>query len=426
MTGTPQGSSTASGMPGAAGAIASNGSPVTEACTLDTTAAAKAVYALDPTKGLTKAAYGGDTQCIAVPDPSLGMQFHYGPSNYSDPNEVAKYVITPGQEITDCRLFPSTNTDTVYFREYHSRMRPGSHHMLLFLSPLAAGQSPTTSDGPVDCNMMATSQAARQRNLFGAQQPTWDGNMEAFNSPENDGVAVMLNPNQQVVMQAHFINAISGPMLREVWANIAYFPKAQVKELADPIFFIAGFTMNVAMGQTQTITSSATVPTDAASDFRLLLATPHYHAHTVSFTAWKTINGQKDLLFQEFGQSTFAQQFTEVPPEPGNYSYVSNVTNTTPDAANHISGAASGAVYMKPGDKIDWECVIDNNDVSTNSPYPYNATSIKFANAVYSGEMCNVFGIYAPSFNADTGCSWKGGDSTFVAGPSSNGAESCP
>lgn len=81
---------------------------------------------------------------------------------------------------------------------------------------------------------------------------------------------------------------------------------------------------------------------------------------------------------------------------------------------------------MKPGDKIDWECVIDNNDVSTNSPYPYNASSIKFANAVYSGEMCNVFGIYAPSFNADTGCSWKGGDSTFVAGPSSNGAESCP
>jgi hypothetical protein len=429
-SGSSGGSSAMTGSPGSSwaddgGTPPWDGNPVDKPCNLDTSSAAKVLYAMDPTKGLASGGYPGDNRCIDTPDPSVGMSFHYGPKTYDDPNELTKYVITPGSEITDCTLFPSANAQTIYFREYHSRMRPGSHHMLLFLTPLQSGQAPTTSDGPVDCNMMATRSAAQQRNLFGAQQAVWDGDMTAFTSPENQGVAVMLAPQQQVSMQAHFINATSSPMLREVWANIKFFPKDQITELADPIFFISGFTMNVPMGQSQQVTGSSVVPSNAASDFRLLLATGHYHAHTSRFIAWKTVNGQKDLLFEEFGQSTFQQPYTEIPPEPGNWSFVSNVTNPTADEANHLPGAYSGALYMKPGDTITWECDITNNDVSTDSPYPYNANSIVFANAVYSGEMCNMFGIYAPSFAPDTGCSWKGGQVTLLTGGSA-GPASCP
>jgi hypothetical protein len=43
---------------------------------------------------------------------------------------------------------------------------------------------------------------------------------------------------------------------------------------------------------------------------------------------------------------------------------------------------------MKPGDKIDWECSVTNDDV---------ASGLHFANEVYTGEMCNMFGLYAPS-----------------------------
>jgi hypothetical protein len=391
-------------------------------CNLDTTAVAGALYKIDPTKGLASTAYPGDDKCILSPDPNIGMSFHYGPANYDDPNEVSKYVITPGQEITDCSLFPSSNAAAIYFREYHARMRPGSHHMLLFLTPLMQGQTPSTSDGPVDCNMMANKQATQQRNLFGSQQPVWDGDITAFASPENKGVAIMMGAQQQVVMQAHFINAQTSPMLREVWANILFVDKSKVTELGDPIFFIAGVGMNIPMGQTQVLTGSATVPPDAASDFRLLIATGHYHAHTARFTAYKTVNGVKDLLFEDYGQSTFQAPYTEIAPEPGTYYFSSTGKNPVPDQANHVAGGYSGTLYMKPGDKIDWECEINNNDVSTTSMPPYNASAITFANAVYSGEMCNMFGLYVPSLAPDTGCSWKGGQSTAFT----NNMSMCP
>jgi hypothetical protein len=76
---------------------------------------------------------------------------------------------------------------------------------------------------------------------------------------------------------------------------------------------------------------------------------------------------------------------------------------------------------MKPGDKIDWECAVTNNDVSPNSPAPYTAQAITFTNAVYTGEMCNMFGLYAPSLAPATGCSWKGGQTTLLSS-----ANSCP
>jgi hypothetical protein len=399
------------------------GGPGAMACSLNTSAAAQSVHAMDSSKGLVSGSYPGDERCILPPDPAAGMQFHYGPTTYDDPAEVAKFELEPGQEITDCVLFPTANPATVYWREYHSRMRPGSHHMLLYLTPLQAGEMPQTA-GPVDCNQMATRSAAQQRNLFGAQTAITDVTSLTNGSPENAGLAIQLGPQQQVVMQAHFINATATPILREVWANIMFVDKSQVTELGDPIFFIAGYTMNVMMGQTQVLTGTATVPTAAASDFRLILATGHYHAHTSRFTAYKTVGGQKDLLFEEYGVSDFSKPYSEIPPEPKNWNFISTANNPINDPAAHTSGVgpnSNGTLYMKPGDTIDWECEVHNNDVSSSSPVPYNAPAIKFANAVYSGEMCNMFGLYAPSLAPDTGCSWKGGQVTLISS-----GNSCP
>jgi hypothetical protein len=129
-------------------------------------------------------------------------------------------------------------------------------------------------------------------------------------------------------------------------------------------------------------------------------------------------------LFEEYGVSDFAKPYTEIPPEPKNYEFTSTAVNPINDPAAHTSGVgpnANGALYMKPGDTIDWECEVHNNDVSASSPSPYNASAIKFANAVYSGEMCNMFGMYAPSLAPDTGCSWKGGQVTLISS-----GNSCP
>jgi hypothetical protein len=339
----------------------------------------------------------GDTQCIKAPDPQFGMQFHYGPTDYNDPTEVGKYTLQAGGEVTDCTFFMTTNTDTVYFDAYHSRMRPGSHHMLLYIQPASSGPSigdngqislssmpvaETGSNGPSDCN-----QGLSTRNLFGAQTATLDVDAITAGAAENNGLAVQIPANQQGVLQAHFINATSKPLLREVWANIIYVPKSQVTQLGDPIFFLAGLGQTVPIGQQQTWSGTATVPDNVSPDFRLVIGTGHYHAHTTQFTAWATINGVKSQIIQEYG-------ILGVAPEPKTWYFDSAQQNPAPDPAAQTAGAASGILHMRPGDQISWSCDITNNNVSG---------GITFANAVYTGEMCNMFGMYAPT----TGAPWQ-------------------
>jgi|HubBroStandDraft_1064217.scaffolds.fasta_scaffold49314_1 hypothetical protein len=336
----------------------------------------------------------GDAQCILPPDAAHGMQFHYGPTNYNDPVEVSKYTLQPGGEQTLCSFFMTTNTDTVYFDAYHSRMRAGSHHMLLYIQSaggpsldanggisLSGGTAPpiveTGSNGPTDCN-----QGLSTRNLFGAQTATLDVDQLTAGAAENNGLAVEIPPVQQGVLQAHFINATSKPILMEVWANVMYVDKSLVTQLGDPIFFLGGLGMNVPMGQSQAITGHATVPSGVAPDFRLVIGTGHYHAHTTEFTAWATVNGQKQQIIQEYG-------ILGVAPEPKTWYFDSALQNPTPDLSTQTSGAASGILHMQTGDTISWECDVTNNNVQG---------GIQFANAVYTGEMCNMFGMYVPSF----------------------------
>jgi hypothetical protein len=327
--------------------------------------------------------YPGDSQCILPPDPSKGYQFHYGPSNYNDPNEVKKFLLNPGEESTDCYFFVTPNKETIYFDGYHSRLRPGSHHMLLYLQ-----NNTVTEGGPSACNQ------GLSRNLFGATSPTMDTRTLSM-APENEGLAVQIAPQQQVAMQMHVLNVGTKPILREGWANIMYVDKSQVKTLGDPIFFIAGTTMSLAVGQTIVNHGTATVPTNAASDFRLVLGIPHIHAHTTRFTAYATIGGVKTKILEQFGT-------LDVPSDPQLIYFDSVTKNQASDPATHTNGAYSGAIYMKPGDTIDWECEQTNDGVGANGTT--FTTPLKFTEQVYTGEMCNMFGMYAPT----TGGAWNG------------------
>lgn len=342
------------------------------------------------------APFPGDSQCITPPSADAGMQFHYGPTNYDDPVEVAKYVLKPGEEITDCDYFITPNTENVYFNSYHSRMRPGSHHMLLFIESqgssaggglLGGGSSkpfkPTGNGGP-DPNC---SPGIGTRNLFGAQTPNLDVDALTAGASENDGLAIVIPPKQQMTIQAHFINATSGPMLREVWANVLFTPRDQVTQLGDPIFFIGGALMNVPMGQSKAITGQAVVPPGVSPDFRLIVGTGHYHSHTTEFKAWKTQSGVRTPLIHDYNTLGHA-------PDPATWYFDSAMTNPVPGETGHTGGAYSGIVHMQPGDTIDWECDVTNNDV---------AGGLQFGNYVFTAEMCNMFGLYAPS----TGQPWQ-------------------
>ena len=57
--------------------------------------------------------YDGDSQCIQPPPSGEGMQLHYGPSAYDDPDEVERYLIAEGDESVDCVFRKTPNAGEV-------------------------------------------------------------------------------------------------------------------------------------------------------------------------------------------------------------------------------------------------------------------------------------------------------------------------
>ncbi len=312
--------------------------------------------------------YDGDKYCIEAPDPAVGLQLHYGPKDYNDQAEVERYLLYPGEEKTDCVFVKTSNDHEVFFNGYHSRMRPGSHHMLLYVQDALREDS----TGPEDCR-----QGLDTRNIFGAQVLQMDvGSM--VQGPENAGLAISLAPKLQGVVQMHFINTGSKPLLREGWANIIYTDPASVKTLGDPIFWLGGLGMNVLPGETSVIKGVAKAP----AEVRLVTATGHYHAHTRRFSAWKVIGGERELLMEDYDWH-----------DPALVHFNSATQNPAPNAVAKTAGGFSGIVLMQPGDSVEWECEVAND----------GDVPLRFGNEVYTAEMCNMFGVYAPT----TGTAWR-------------------
>src|ERR1041385_6687716 len=78
-----------------------------------------------------KTQFSGDDTCLVAPAPNLGMQFHYGPSDYTNPDEVQKFVLAPTLESLDCMYLKASNAEKIYFNDFENHLRPGSHHMLV-------------------------------------------------------------------------------------------------------------------------------------------------------------------------------------------------------------------------------------------------------------------------------------------------------
>jgi hypothetical protein len=307
--------------------------------------------------------YEGDEYCILPPDPSIGFQLHYGPKSYDDPEEIKKYLLMPGEETTDCVYMKTPNEVEIFHSEYHGRMRPGSHHLLVYTKSSASPDSA----GPEACNL-----GVDTAMILGAQKPKVDIDRSENPAPENDGMAQKLTPRAQAVLQLHYINTTAKPILREAWANVVYRDPSTVQILADPIFFIAGLGANIPAGSTRITKGQAT----ASQDVRLVAATGHYHAHTVRFSAFSVIGGERRQLIEDYDWH-----------DPTMFSFDSLRVNPAWNAADRKAGAWSGILHLSAGDKIEWECEVVNDG---NVP-------LKWDNAVYTGEMCDMFGTYAPS-----------------------------
>jgi hypothetical protein len=106
-----------------------------------------------------------------------------------------------------------------------------------------------------------------------------------------------------------------------------------------------------------------------------LLLQSNFSSHTTRLSAFiQRASGARDTIYEDYAhQAPFLAMFNSV------------MQNPSPSAATGTSGAVSGVLSAHPGDRISWECDVQND----------TDAALRFSDSVTSGETCNLFGYYA-------------------------------
>lgn len=315
--------------------------------------------------------FGGDELCLTPPDPSVGYQVHVGPTDYTDPTQIAHYTIAAGDETNWAEVQVTSNDTNVFTSGYYSHMRPGSHHFILYSLPAdsAVQAGPQTNGSGAESAVGAVG----GEFVAGATRQVQNA---AFDSgyPEDAGNARETEAHSKAAVNLHFINTTEKPLLQEIWVNFITIPESEVKHWMRAITWYGGLSMAIQPGEHTLLTSSGcNAPADPG---RIMGLTGHFHANTTRETATMTLGGmtQPATMFEEYNWH-----------EPSEWIYSRAITNSPPNPATVTSGGYNGVLSVNPGDTFGWQCDVTNQQ----------NVVLTFSNKVYLGEMCNVFGFYS-------------------------------
>jgi len=186
-------------------------------------------------------------------------------------------AINPGVEVTYCYFFHASNTTDLAIKKWASHMTPGSHHMILYLTPTDM-QTPGT---------MSTSQCGVTKN--GLTTPVWTYSAQEADAesvlPANDGhgvpVGQLVTAGQSGFLQMHYLNATDAVIHAHVELNAyAYDDGAQVTPAAP--FVTYNTKINLPPGSA-TAPSSDTVSGNCTitPDLKFYVMTTHTHKQGV-------------------------------------------------------------------------------------------------------------------------------------------------
>ena len=331
----------------------------------------------------TLSGYDGDCLALPAPDPSRGFQLHFGPSNYDDQADVARFLLAPGEEKVTCLYMTTPNEEDVFTSGYDATVRPGTHHMIIW----GGSEEPNPArppDGTLtdECTDNAVFMVGAQNGMAEGGRIQLPRPGQAI-APENLGMASKIGAKTRIAFQTHYVNRGREPLLRESWANFTFRPKEEVTQVLSPLFWIGGLNMNVPAKTRQVIGNQCA--NDTGERKRLVSLVGHMHAHATRFSAWKVAAGsdQRQLVYEDFDWAHASLFY-----------YDSVNQNPKPSARKRSAGAASGELVLEPGDRIEWECEVNN---TSNQP-------LKFADQAYTAEMCNLFGSAVPGVGGAWNC----------------------
>ena len=306
--------------------------------------------------------YADDEACIPPPPPEEGFQIHVGPKDYDDPAEVAKFLMEPGGESSECWTFHMPNDEEITYQSFVLSGRAGTHHIINTMFTDAAnledGGFSQCADPGVGTNPNIVD------NLPGASKPYMARGHVALED-KNIGRRIPAHAAAQADM--HYFNVTDKPIIREFWMNI-YYSKNEVTKVADQIRGMGGLGWNanpIPPGADEVYKYECPI----SGDGRILALLGHYHSQGVRFTAHIRRGGEMNKVFEMYDYR-----------DPATFEYNSLIEN--PEFSETAAGAVSGVLNVSDGDVLMWECHI-KNDLDR---------GLRYTNNVVGGEMCNIWG----------------------------------
>jgi hypothetical protein len=353
-----------------------------------------AAGAADPCSPSVSTGYLNDELCLAPPPPELGFQLHFGPddrADYDDPDALAPYILEPGAEDTVCQYRRTPNDQTRFAMQQHIRVRSGTHHLLIWGSP---GETTDAAAPPEGTLVTGENCGARDGYLFqtGLQSALGDegGVFDlprpgAEVAPEDVGLARLIRPQASIVLEMHYVNPTSEPILREAWANTIYTDEADVTAVVDPIMLLGGLSMEVPALQTEVVPAGPCDGPPGPEEIRIMGINGHGHVHLTRLSAWiDRADGERQPIYETYDWAEpIIAQFSDGTVNP-------------PLGEPMRDGAYSGLLTMGAGDRLSWECEFDNR---LDQP-------LRWANEAYTAEMCNVFGYYTANQGLRSNGNW--------------------
>jgi hypothetical protein len=198
----------AAGAQGAAGGPAVDESPAEPVD--DPPSAPDAAAPVAPNPCSIETPFDADENCLPAPPAGEGIQIHIGPDDYEDPAELERWVLNPGDEVSECRFFETPNDSAISYGDWHLSGRRGIQRALI---TIGAGEDAGAPDACANPN-------APPVDPFLLTWPTTEARAQVTPAAHAWPVA----PRSPGQVHLHTFNFTDRPILRELWLNL-YFPE---------------------------------------------------------------------------------------------------------------------------------------------------------------------------------------------------------
>lgn len=308
--------------------------------------------------------YPGDDACLLPPDPSEGFQIHVGPKDYANAEEVAPYLLPPGEETSLCWTFKTPNTEKAIYQSYELSGRAGTHHIINTMFGVELAETGEFTICAYD-NIVGSLPVAAKPYM-----------PRAVVAPEDAHIGREIPAGISAQSDMHYYNFTDAPILREFWMNFYYAEDpAAVTETVEQLRGYGGLAWlsePIQPGTDQVYQYSCPIIGDGSGEpGRILSLLGHYHAYGVRFSASleRAADGSRQKVFEMYDYQ-----------DPVSFEYNSVVSN--PAFSDTAAGATSGPLMVNDGDVLHWECHIIND----------SEFQLRYINSVFEGEMCNIWG----------------------------------